>query len=91
RLLDEKTVREVYNPLTADNIKFNKNFDNEFLENNKAKFFKTWAGMFPHNVKEYIKAYCLETVGYWHIGTENWVVFEGTADVRDTRENSIAS
>ena len=91
RLLDEKTVREVYNPLTADNIKFNKNFDNEFLENNKAEFFKTWAGMFPHNVKEYIKAYCLETVGYWHIGTENWVVFEGTADVRDTRENSIAS
>lgn len=91
RLLNEDEMKKAYRPLTADGIKFNKDFDNNFLETHKPEFFKTWAGMLLPNFKEYVKAYCLETVGFWHVGTNNWVLFYGTADIHDARVNHIVS
>ena len=91
RLLNEDEMKKAYRPLTADGIKFDKDFDSEFLETHKPEFFKTWVGMLAPNFKEYVKAYCLETVGFWHVGTNNWVLFYGAADIRDARVNHIVS
>ena len=77
RLLPLETMKKAYNPFSANGIKFQKNFDNRVLEENKAVFLKTWARMLPANWKEYGKAWLLETVGFWHPGTSSTVLVYG--------------
>ncbi|MDD3261212.1 MAG: DUF6020 family protein [Oscillospiraceae bacterium] len=85
QLLPLETIKQVYMPRTADKIKFDKGFNNAFLEKNKVQFIKVWAGMLVPNLKYYIKAYIGETLGYWHIGTTNWVALYGTVDKASCR------
>jgi hypothetical protein len=71
-------MKKVYFPFTADKIKFDKQFNSDFLEKNKGEFFKVWLGMMRSNFRNYVKAYLMETLGYWHIGTSNWIATFGT-------------
>lgn len=71
QLLDIDEIKKSYNPYTVDPIKFNDNFNNEFLDRNKMEFIKIWMEMLPHNLELYIKAYLYETAGYWYTGAEN--------------------
>lgn len=73
--LDE--MKTAYTPLSSNGIKFHKDFNNAFLEKHKTEFLKVWAGMLAPNLKNYLKAYFLETVGFWHVGTSNWVLYYG--------------
>lgn len=73
QLLPIEKIKESYNPESPDNIKFHSDFNNQFLENNKGKFLKVWAEMLIPNFKSYVKAYLMQTIGYWHVGTTNWV------------------
>lgn len=73
QILPAEKIKEVYNPESPDYIKFNPEFNNQFLENNKGKFIKVWAEMLIPNFKSYVKAYLAQTIGYWHIGTTNWI------------------
>lgn len=80
-LIPLETMEELYNPLSADPIKFSEKFDNKFLEENKGEFLKTWAKILPNNLGMYIKAYCMHTWGYWDAGVNNWRAFYGTYDM----------
>ncbi len=71
-LLPVETIKEVYDPYMVDAIKFNEGFDKSYLENNKMEFLWTWAKMFPENLKGYIEAYALQTLGYWYVDITNW-------------------
>lgn len=72
-LLPIEKIKEVYNPESPDFIKFNSEFNNQLLEKNKGKFIKVWAEMLIPNFKSYVKAYLMQTVGYWHVRTTNWI------------------
>lgn len=60
-------IKENYTPCIVDSIKWNPNFSNEFLENNKGEFFKVWFQMFLQNPMDYIKAYLINTIGFWNV------------------------
>lgn len=73
-------MAEVYIPYSANGVKFDSEFDNEFLENNVVEFLKVWGQMLPANFKNYVKAYLMHTLGYWHIGTNDWRCIYGVVD-----------
>lgn len=60
-----EVIKEKYNPCIVDKIKWDESFNNEFLEENKAEFFKTWFQIFLKNPSSYDKAYLLNTIGFW--------------------------
>lgn len=76
--LDE--MKKTYKSNTADGIKFNTKFNNVFLEKNKGQFLKVWLQMMGPNIRYYGEAWALETLGYWHVGTTNWVLFYGIGE-----------
>lgn len=80
QLIPLDKMKEAYVENTSDGIKFNENFNNTFLEDNKMEFFKVWVGMFVNNPVAYVKAFLLETMGYWHINTVGYTCELGTAD-----------
>ena len=73
-------MAEVYIPYSANGVKFDSEFNNEFLEDNFGEFLKVWGQMLPANFKSYVKAYLMHTLGYWHIGTNDWRCIYGVVD-----------
>lgn len=59
--------RENYRPSFADKVKFDGNFDNEWLNENKTLFIKTWFHLLTENFPMYVKAYICHSYGYWGI------------------------
>lgn len=60
-------IKEKYCPCLVDTIKWSGEFSDEFLEKNKGEFLKVWFKIFLKNPKDYIKAYLLNTIGYWDV------------------------
>lgn len=77
QIMPAERIKTVYWPFSVDNIKFDRKFNNINLEKNKTEFLKTWLELFVPNSKEYFKAYAMETYGYWYIGIQNWILFDG--------------
>lgn len=69
-LLSEEKWKEDYVCCLVDPIKWDKDFDIQYLENNRIDFFVTWfKGIFRHPIS-YIKAYLLQTQGFWKVGVQ---------------------
>ena len=64
-LLPLDVIREVYNPSIVDPVKWNTEFSGSFLQANLSGFFKTWFDVMLSNFWIYVKAYLLQTLGYW--------------------------
>lgn len=79
-LLPVETIAEVYRPNTPDHIKFHEAFNNEYLNTHKIEFLKVWAQMLPFNFVKYVKAWLMQTLGYYHIGSTNWMVWNEIAE-----------
>ncbi len=58
--------KRAYTPLIVDSIKWNEDFSTEFFESHLKEFLKIWALKIPSNFGGYVKAYLLETLGFWH-------------------------
>lgn len=71
RLLPEEEWKNSYTPCLVDTIKWNPQFDAEFLEENKGEFFRVWFSGLTQNFCEYVKAYGMETLGFWMPGIQN--------------------
>lgn len=71
-----QAVRESYSPVSADNIKFNPEFNTAFFEENKAGFVKLYLKLLPGNLQSYVKSYLLSTSGFWRIKRTDWLVGE---------------
>lgn len=52
-----------YCPTLSDDLK--KNVDINYLEENLGSFFKVWIQLLPSNLFTYIKAYLMQTLGFW--------------------------
>ena len=69
-LLPEEEYRKSYQPALVDSIKWNAKFNEEYLEEHKPEFFKTWFHMLQNNFSIYVDAYCLNTFGFWMPGVQ---------------------
>lgn len=70
-LLPEEEWKNSYAPCLVDKIKWNEQFDDEFLEENKGQFLETWFSLLIKNFPEYVKAYGMETLGFWKVGVQD--------------------
>ena len=66
-ICDIETIKQEYNPCLVDKIKWNPKFNSEFLDQNKTEFIKVWAQVFVQNPISYVKAYLLNTLGFWDV------------------------
>lgn len=70
-LLPMNIWKENYKFSFADTIKFNENFDNQWLNQNKEKFINSWFSVLKNNLDIYVKAYLCHTYGFWNISPLN--------------------
>lgn len=57
-----------YDPSTSNPLKQSESFDDEFLDSHKGEFLGVWLRCAIHNKQAYLKAWILETYGYWQPG-----------------------
>lgn len=67
RILPQEAWRENYRLSFVDPIKFDPRFDNEYLNENKVEFLKTWFSILTKNFDTYVKAYLCHTAGFWDL------------------------
>lgn len=80
RLMPVEKVKEVYRPGYTDPYKFDEAFDDDFLNENVAGFLKVWWNGCKSHFGSYVKAYLMQTVGYWHYGETNSVCTQGCTE-----------
>lgn len=74
RVMPLERIKSQYDPYTSNLLKFDETFDSAYFNETKGEFLKTWAQMLFPNFKHYVKAYLMETQGYWHPTTKDWIV-----------------
>lgn len=57
--------KEKYHPYYVDMIKWDNNFNREYLNKTSSKFLKVWFNTLPNNFEAYVKSYLLTTYGSW--------------------------
>ena len=67
KIIPIETIKESYSPISVDHIKFNKEFNRVFFEENKAVFMELYFRLFASHPRAYVQAYLLSTSGFWHI------------------------
>lgn len=70
RLLPEEKWNR-YAPCCADNLKWDTDFDGQFLNETKDRFLTVWRELCFDNWKIYAEAYIMNTYGIWGIETRN--------------------
>lgn len=79
-LMPVEKVKEVYQPGYTDPYKFDEDFDDKFLNDNVGRFLSVWWNGCRSYFGSYVKAYLMQTAGYWHYGETNSVCTQGIAD-----------
>ena len=64
-IIPKETLKETYDPLSVDRIKWDDDFDREFLNRNSSEFLKVYARLVRDNPGKAVRAYCLATFGFW--------------------------
>lgn len=59
-------IAEAYCPCIADSLKFNAGLDSMYFSEHEKDFLWLWARLLVRNPGLYIKAYLLETIGFWN-------------------------
>ena len=59
--------KTLYNPVVVDTIKFDPSFNREYFQENVSEFIKVYAGLVMRNPVKAVKAYMLETLGFWNV------------------------
>lgn len=91
RLMPTEKMASLYTPGTVDSIKFNEAYNWDELDANKSEFLKVWLSMLPKNFKLYTKAWLMETLGYFHVGTTGSVVFNDISNPEQVAELGITT
>lgn len=90
QLISMERMAEVYAAGYTDPIKFDEAFDDEFLNAHKSEFLKVWFGMLGDNFGSFVKAYLLQTAGYWDISqTESLTIYGVTENELGIEQNDI--
>ena len=65
KILPYDRIKKDYQAMLVDNIKWDNQFNATYIKENKPEFFKLWFELLLQNPGEYIKAYLLQTSGFW--------------------------
>ncbi len=57
-----------YDPSSSNPLKQHELFNDDYLDSHKGDFLRVWAHCLPLNIKTYLRAWVLETYGYWQPG-----------------------
>ena len=76
-IMSVEKLKENYNPMTVDGIKFNKNFKIEGFDKNKLKFINIWSNLVIKHSSIAIESYLISTLGYWYPNVSFWSVGYG--------------
>lgn len=76
-IFDLEQVKQRYNPLTVDPVKFECLESREFLQEHLGEFALVWLRLGWQNPWLYTKAWIDETQGYWNSGYNFWVYSQG--------------
>lgn len=91
-LMPVEKVKEVYQPGYTDMYKFDEEFNDAFLNENTGRFLGVWWNGCKNHLGSYIKAYLMQTVGYWHYGETNSVCTQGiTANTLGVEQIDVIS
>jgi hypothetical protein len=71
RLLPADEWATTYSPAIVDKLKKSPHFSQSYLNRHRPRFLLTWAEVGVRNPAAYLKAYCLETFGFWKIGVSS--------------------
>lgn len=66
KLIDVDLLRDIYNPMSSDNIKFNEEYNKEVFDKNKFDYFKLWLGLVVKHPTIAVESYAVSTLGYWY-------------------------
>lgn len=72
--MSTENVKNDYTPTSSDGLKLGGHFNDEWMEENKVVFMKTWFDLGLQNPLLYFKAWLSSTEGYWNIDTSGWAV-----------------
>ncbi len=65
KVFSEKNIKKHYRALIVDGLKWDSEFNEEYLENHKFEYLKLWFELLIQNPDEYLRAYLLHTSGFW--------------------------
>lgn len=80
KLMPLDKVKQVYDPGYTDPYKFDEEFDDAFLNEHTGQFLTVWWHLCQNNFSDYVKAYLMQTAGYWHYGETNSVCTQGVVE-----------
>lgn len=82
KIMPLEKLKEAYNPVTSDGIKFNKVYNQKEFDNNKGKYFNLWLNLVIKHPSVALESYAVSTLGYWYPGVNFWAVYD-EIDIND--------
>lgn len=71
KIMPEQEWKERYAPCLADKIKWTDGANMEYISQNKRSFWKVWGNLLLKNPGIYLRAYGMDTFGFWVPGVQN--------------------
>ena len=71
KIMPEQEWKERYAPCLADKIKWTDGANMEYISQNKRRFWKVWGNLLLKNPAIYLRAYGMDTFGFWAPGVQN--------------------
>lgn len=67
RLIPLETLRSVYAPMSVDLVKYNSDFDSDYLQQTKGEFIRVYLSVGMRHADIYARAFLSQTYGYWSL------------------------
>lgn len=65
RFMPYEEMKAKYVPCLTDSLKWDASFQHDYMNTHKKEFFQLWFELLLQNPKEYVKAYIMNTAGFW--------------------------
>ncbi len=90
KVIPKDIIKTKYRAMLADKVKWDSAFNEEYLEEHKGEYLKLWAELLVQNPAEYVRAYLLQTSGFWTFnvkGPEAYISAEVWESINDRVPN----
>lgn len=81
RILPLDEWAEGYISSSANGVKFNKDFNDEYFESHKLAFIADWLAIGFENPGKYLRAWCLQTQSFWNMSADTWYIANPGCDL----------
>ncbi len=65
KVIPKDIIKLKYRSMLADKVKWDDAFNEAYLEEHKGEYLKLWVELLIQNPAEYVRAYLLQTSGFW--------------------------